>query len=307
MKRIKLNKVFILSIIVFILLAMSFVFSGCDNEIRESIKICYHLDGGRNDNKNPSEVFLNDIVSLNPASKSGHLFAGWYEDPYFIKSFDGSVCFDSLEENDKFCLYAKFIEQPSNELHITYELDGGKNSTLNPLVIDGTKQYISLYDASKTGYIFDGWYNDIDYQVKVVSLTSHKIKGDITLYAKFVPRNYYITYIMQGRNSIYNPLIYNIEKGVVFQDVSYLGYRTDGWYLDAKFTKPITCILPGSIGNITIYAKDYLTTFNIIYNLNEGVFSGDDIQTSFTANEIDILDNLPIPTKQNYIFECHYW
>ena len=68
---------------------------------------------------------------------------------------------------------------------ITYMLDGGTNNK------DNVSKYtvedeITLYNASKTGYTFNGWFTDDKFTSTVVESIVKGSHGDIVLYANFV-------------------------------------------------------------------------------------------------------------------------
>lgn len=117
-----------------------------------------------------TEVYMDsDTVSLgNAFPKSVHLTAASKSAAYLSYEKDGYT-------GTKTALSSK----------ISYELDGGTNSTQNPGVYEW-KSTLILKDAIKEGYRFDGWFTDASFK-KDSRIT--KIYGDtysdITLYAKF--------------------------------------------------------------------------------------------------------------------------
>ena len=117
-----------------------------------------------------TEVYMDsDTVSLgNAFPKSVHLTAASKSAAYLSYEKDGYT-------GTKTALSSK----------ISYELDGGTNSTQNPGVYEW-KSTLILKDATKEGYRFDGWFTDASFK-KDSRIT--KIYGDtysdITLYAKF--------------------------------------------------------------------------------------------------------------------------
>lgn len=74
-------------------------------------------------------------------------------------------------------LYAKFTEITYN---ITYQADGGVHS--NPTTFNITDLNVTLTEASKTGYAFNGWYDNAAFTGDAVTeITSI---GDKALWAK---------------------------------------------------------------------------------------------------------------------------
>lgn len=88
--------------------------------------------------------------------------------------------------------------------------------------------------------------------------------GDVViLVAQWTPTAYKVTYknIMQGKPGVKADITatYNIESGKIDHPMPREGwnpgYKFEGWYLDAKFTKPSDSIPANSTGNKTYYAK----------------------------------------------------
>lgn len=57
-----------------------------------------------------------------------------------------------------------------------------------------------IYVLSETGYTFGGWYSDESYTNKVSSITCGSI-GNITLYAKWTPNEYFVYFYSNSSNS----------------------------------------------------------------------------------------------------------
>lgn len=67
---------------------------------------------------------------------------------------------------------------------ITYVLNGGTHTETNPSsYIEGDG--VELSGASRSGFTFEGWYADADFNTPVTAISDTQ-EGDITLYAKFV-------------------------------------------------------------------------------------------------------------------------
>lgn len=158
-----------------------------------------------------------------------------------------------------------------NKSNINYVLNGGENADTNPAVYYEGKETITLADATKTGYSFEGWYLEDTFTTKVTSISPMQT-GDITLYAKFTAREYTITYVLNGgTNGAGNPVKYTYGEGVSsFADATKAGYKFDGWYSDAAFTTKVTAISATATDNITLYAKFTAREYTITYVLNGG-------------------------------------
>ena len=234
------------------------------------------------------------VASLEPASKTGHNFEGWYSEPEFTTKVESIL----NTQTGTVKLYPKFSLATYN---INYELDGGTNDTTNPTGYTyGT--VVTLADASKTGYNFDGWYSDAAFATRVTEISATDM-GNKTLYAKFTPNNYTITYELDGgSNATTNPTGYTYGTVVTFADASKTGYNFDGWYSDAAFTTRVTEISATDMGNKTLYAKFTSNSYTITYVLNGGTND----TTNPTGYTYGIGVTLADASKTGYTFDGWY-
>lgn len=66
---------------------------------------------------------------------------------------------------------------------ITYSLDGGTNNASNPASFNFNDMPVALYDPTKDGYTFSGWYGNSSFTG--LPLTEISIPANITIYAKW--------------------------------------------------------------------------------------------------------------------------
>ena len=92
---------------------------------------------------------------------------------------------------------------------------------------------------------------------------------DITLYAKWNIITYSINYELDGGdNHFSNPSSYTIETNtIILSAPTKEGYTFEGWYSDSNFTNYVSEITIGSIGNVTLYAKWNINSYNINYSI----------------------------------------
>lgn len=191
------------------------------------------------------------VASLEPASKTGHNFEGWYSDPGLTTKVESIL----NTQTGNVELYPKFTPATYN---ITYEANGADTMILYPATYTygtGVPEG-DFVTPAKTGNTFEGWYSDAGFTTKVTSISATHT-GDVQLYAKFTPNSYTITYELDGgSNAAANPAGYTYGVGVTtFADASKTGYTFDGWYSDAAFTARVTSISAADMGNKTLYAK----------------------------------------------------
>ncbi len=82
---------------------------------------------------------------------------------------------------------------------ITYHMDGGKNSSKNPLVYTG-EETIVLDKPTRKGYTFQGWYTDEEYKNPITEITKGS-RRDKVIYAKWTVNKYRIRFDGNGSTS----------------------------------------------------------------------------------------------------------
>jgi uncharacterized repeat protein (TIGR02543 family) len=111
-------------------------------------------------------------------TQAGFEFAGWFtDDTTFLNEYNFATAVD-----DNITLYAKWNE----EYDITYVLNDGTNNGSNPSIYTVETPTITLLEPTRDGYVFDGWFEEIDYSGTEVTEITLGSTGDITLYAKWV-------------------------------------------------------------------------------------------------------------------------
>ncbi len=265
-----------------------------EEAVVSTYSITYHLDGGANPNTNPASYKKGDSISLADATKNGYTFEGWYADSTFknkVTSIDQNTTGDLN-------LYAKFT---ADTYSITYHLDDGVNHKDNPTsytIVDT----VSLKDATKTGYNFEGWYTDSHYETKVTEIALGST-GNVDLYAKFTSNAYSITYHLDdGVNHNDNPANYTVFDIVSLKDATKTGYTFGGWYTDSNYETKITQIALGSKGNLDLYAKFDPTAYTITYHLDGGMNHKDNPASYTVLDTVTLKD----PTKDHMTFDGWY-
>lgn len=255
-------------------------------------KITFNSNGGTN----VTAQTLTDgakVTEPDQPTKDGFTFAGWFRDKNYVNEYD----FDEVVTHDV-TLYAKWTAK------ISYQLNGGKTSTDNPDEYVSGIGVTSFSDATKTAYDFKGWWSKDgttsgDWGVQITSI-SETDSGDKTLYARFSPTVYSITYVdsRQGENP--NVTTYTIEsEDIILQPAVKPGYDFEGW-LSSATRKVTTTIKSGTYGNLKFSASWSTHVFSITYDNVEGAVNAN--PTSFTCEEKYAI-KLANAVKESYIFK----
>lgn len=229
-----------------------------------------YVDAGVN-NPNPTIYTYGSSVSLKSLSRTGYTFGGWYlDDEYTLPmSYISSTTYGDL------VLYAKWNVQTYTISYIN-ATDDNPNPTSYTY---GTE--IVLQSLSKEGYDFGGWYTNSSYTNQITSITS-TMSGNLTLYAKWNPKTYNITYVVDADVENTNPTTYTYGTTTSLKSLSRTGYTFGGWYLDSEYTTSISSISSTSIGDITLYAKWTPIYYKIAYNVG---FTDDVLGNTISVSE----------------------
>lgn len=255
----------------------------------------YNLNGGVNNDKNPSTYTTDAEVRLYDANRDGYDFGGWYYDSLF----NNSVSSPFIAPPNDTTVYARWTAKTYS---ISY-VDGGDVNNNPSTYTYGTAT--ALTEPSKNGYTFDGWYTDEAFSTRITSIPATST-GDIVLYAKWNVIQYTITYKTSYYNSVdgtiksstSNPTTYSTGDTFELSDAipdDTLNYQFEGWYTDENYTEKITALESSMWGTLNLYAK--LTPkydFKYIYDSNYNGWRTE----SFTSLA-SVKDEIHIPTYFN--------
>lgn len=155
---------------------------------------------------------------------------------------------------------------------ITYYLNGGVNDETNPTeyTIETASQVFK--SASKSGYVFGGFYLDSTLKNKTTRIAQGST-GDITLYTKWNATAYTLTLDTNGGDS--DNVTKNLAAGTSYGSLttpSRNGYNFDGWFTSKTGGNKVSSSTIMGSTNTTIYAhwsaKQY--TYNVKYVSSSG-------------------------------------
>ena len=243
----------------------------------------------------------NTITNPTDPSINHYTFGGWYTDSTCTD--DNKWDFDTVISDKPVKLFAKWI---TIEYTITYNNVNEADNSLNitkTFTIESDD--IILCDASKAGYTFDGWYlseNPSETDDKII-LIPKGTTGDVVLYAAWDKNVYNINYENLFNSSLPSDAAhtYTVEDDVILKEPERDGYDFEGWYLNSNYEgEPIEKIEKGTIGNISVYAKWSIITYNISYSYTD-VFSSNPNPTSYTVEDT-VTFTAPVDISNKYEF-----
>lgn len=218
----------------------------------------------------------------NTFTKVGYTFQGWAtsKNATTVQYTDKANVVNLTEtENGVVTLYAVWQE---NTYTVRFDANGG-SGTMDDIVCkyDLTEITLTNHFAAPEGYFFEGWatskagpvvYADGESVKNLVSTNG----GSITLYAKWHPNTYTITFHPNGGTGVMptQTFTYDTAKALIANTFTRTGYLFDGWamtpsgavvYKDCQFAKNLT-----TGKDVTLYAKWKPITYTITFKPNGG-------------------------------------
>lgn len=261
----------------------------------KTYNITYHLGGGENAESNPQTFNEKTLpLTLKAPTRDGFTFGGWYQNP--ACSGNQVTTIDAGTEKNV-SLWAKWN---AIEYSVSYVLNGGINSDQNVAKYSILETPVKLYNPTRDGYLFEGWFASSDFSGERMTYLSKDNLGDVTLHAKW-SLAYTITYNTNGGfNDGRNPSVFteNTETFTLF-GAEKVNYSFLGWFDNEELTgTPITQIAKGTKNNIVLWAKWSSTQITVTFNPNGGGVS----PLTKVVKKGGIYGEMPTPTKAGYTF-----
>ena len=263
--------------------------------ITYNIQYILGYEDAKNNEKNPAgfDVTSGDIELLDPSYDDKHIFLGWYTDATFSEESKITKITSEMA-GTTVTLYAKW----NTVSKVEFDANEGECDTESTSIY--YNESYTLPTPKRDNYVFDGWYNG---DVRLNNTGNWTISGDVTLVAKWTPRQNSIEYVLGGenaQNNVQNPSNYDVEDG----EVELLAPSYDdkhifvGWYTEPNFSEAskITHLTVDTVTDeMILYAKwDTVSTVTFVTDCDE------------TLDPMEIVINqeytLPTIVKANFTF-----
>lgn len=237
------------------------------------------------------------VVELLPATKDGYNFLGWYLDSG-LKNEVTSFKAEDYPSNRVFTAYAKW---EAINYTITYVLNDNSTfkATNNNPTTATIEDKVTLSDASRIGYYFEGWYFTSDFTNSAVTQLN-SVSSNTTLYARWRERIYNITYLNCDYEGVNTQNLQTTFKatstGTTLTKLTRANYTFDGWFMgDEIITKVGVATIPETCDDLTLTAKWTAKPYTITFTAN-----GKKATIQYTIE--DFVDGVfTLPTLQSMI------
>lgn len=153
----------------------------------------------------------------------------------------------------------------NNDFNITYNLNGGKVSTANPISYKSGTNTVTLNNPTKTGYTFSGWTGSNSAKPQKVVVINKSDAGNKAYTANWTANNYTVSFNANGGTGTMEDEYFkydDVPQKLLTNDFKRRGYNFKGWntnsggtgifYTDAAFVRNLT---ETNGKTITLYAQ----------------------------------------------------
>jgi len=231
--------------------------------------ITFNVNGGVNDLNNPSTFTIENSLTFNAPSRSGHTFVGWFADASLTVPFN----YITLGTTGNLTVYASWSLLGFN---IVYNLDGGINHPLNPFSFD-VYSTITLMPATRQGYTFILWQNTVGDVVYSIELGTVE---DIVLYAVWALNTYTVSFVSNGGAQDFSSIAFDIYSYTFYLPVnSKRGHTFDGWFNSANAL--VYRVTTGTAGDMILTASFTPIVYTLSFDFAGGAYVAN--ATTFTV------------------------
>ena len=277
-----------------------------------SYKVVFHSNNGGDTTDGQSFTYTESkALKQNSFTKEEYNFTGWsLKAGQEAKYTDGEVV-SQLVPDDNGIIHLYAVWTPVRYRIIYVNMDGAQNAAGNPDSFTVEDDFLTLYEPTKAGYTFEGWYTDDTYNNKVTAPIKLRVGYEPTFYAKWSVNSYVITFDSCKGDSVPTEtldMVYDTAKNLpLISDMEGFvrpGYTFNGWALE-KDGEPVysdgaTVKNLVESGNINLYAVWTLNVFSISYDAGTGAISNDNPAT-YSIEDNDVILNAPT-AKEGYKF-----
>lgn len=184
-----------------------------------------------------------DSAVLPYPERDGYSFAEWCEDNTYNTAYNFSQAVT--------CDITLYANWTVNSYKVTFNTNGGSDVAEQNVACGQNATQPTA--PTKTGYTFDGWYQDAACTQKYYF--NEAVTSNLTLYAKWTAEKRTVTFDTKEGSSVNSQIVdYNTTATKPTPDPTKEGYTFGGWYTDESYAQEYGFNTPVTT-NITLYAK----------------------------------------------------
>ncbi len=200
---------------------------------RNSHTVTWNIwDNDTNSGKNERQTYrFGQNITPPEVTRKGHDFIGWNMEPPAV-----------MPDAD--------LEYTAQWTESTYTVNfaGNGGADTVPVTVTYGGLYPALAESSRTGHTFAGWYTQPNNGKKVKKGDEVDITGDITLFARWTPNEYEVSFDLNGLDDV-TPPNKTVTYGQTYGPLPEVTVTKPGYYFDGSLPLPsrwLRCFQPNS-------------------------------------------------------------
>jgi uncharacterized repeat protein (TIGR02543 family) len=250
--------------------------------------------GGTTDNTSHDYGEMQMLAS-NGFTRTGYTFAGWNTEKNGMGiSYTNAQPVSNLTAilNATITLYAQWTPNHT----ISYELNGGANHSSNPATYT-VNDTVTLHAPTRTGYTFEGWYDNDGFNGSAVGGISAGSTGSKSYWARWTAHVYRVAYegnSATGGETDTSDHVYDVDKALTPNGFSRTGYTFTGWATSPGGEKvyddtlTVSMLTDKNDVTLTLYAAWRAHAYRVAYDGN----SATDGETDTSEHVYDVAKQL---------------
>ena len=202
---------------------------------------------------------------------------------------------------------ASHLKEAAPTYTITFDANGGTGTEIAPITGVGHGGYFIFPDNTftRTGYTFDGWYNQSDTVYQEGEDMNEPVTSDLTFYAKWKANTSTVQFNANGGTGemTAQTFTYDVKQALTANGFTRTGYTFAGWAATADGVKvyddgqEVSNLASENGAVVTLYAKWTINQYTITFNVD----GGSEI-TPITGDYGTAVTAPANPTKTGYTF-----
>jgi uncharacterized repeat protein (TIGR02543 family) len=200
------------------------------------------------------------IAAPTVPTRANYSFGGWYKEASLTNVWD----FATDKVLDDTTIYSKWN---LNNYTVSFDVTGGSGIAVQH--IDHGSMAVAPANPTKTGYTFDNWYTDGSFSTPFDFATA-SISGDTTIYAKWTPISYAVSFDVAG-GSVVSNVNADYNTTIAAPTVpTRANYSFGGWYKESGLTNVWDFATDKVLDDTTIYSKWNLNNYTVSFDVAGG-------------------------------------
>ena len=258
--------------------------------------ITFNANGGTVSTSSKVVIYGSTYGALPVPTRSGYNFVGWYTAKTGGKLVESTT---KVYTTVDYTLYARWTDG----FTITFNAYGGTCSIASKKVAKGSA-YGELPTPVRTGYSFVGWYTSPTAGKQVVSTTICYATASYTLYARWTPKTYTVSFNGNGGTCSTDSKVITYDKAYgTLPTAARAGFVFSGWYTASSGgTKVTASTICHATSGYMLFAHWTPGQNTIVFDPNGGTCG----TKSKTVTYSGTYGELPTPTRTGYDFVGWY-